>query len=277
MRAVMEATDFCISGVVMGKLKDAVFEIQELNQMAEMNTKVHQLHPLVKVILTIIYIICVVSCDKYDLWGLLPFLIYPFLLFYLTGISVKSCVRKLRVVLPLVIFIGLLNPFLDKVPLYNIGGIVITGGVISMITLILKGIYTLMAGFVLIATTGMERICYALKLLHIPGIIVTQILLTYRYITVLLREADAVYEAYSLRAPGEKGVRFKIWGSLLGQLLFRSIARAENLYDSMLLRGFHGEFYYAGTQKGSAMDYVYLAIWICIFVTLKLLNIGKFI
>ena len=146
-----------------------------------------------------------------------------------------------------------------------------------MITLIIKGTYALMASFLLIATTGIERICYALKLLHIPGIVVTQILLTYRYITVLLQEAGAVYEAYSLRAPGEKGIKYKIWGSLLGQLLFRSIDRAGNLYDSMLLRGFHSEFYYARPLKSSARDYAYLIIWLAILIALRLLNIGEYI
>ncbi|MFU0826190.1 MAG: Cobalt ECF transporter T component CbiQ [Lachnoclostridium sp.] len=261
----------------MGKLKNAMYEIQDLDEMAGLNTAIHQVHPLVKLILTVIYIGCVVSYGKYNLWGLLPFVIYPLILFYLTGISVRSCFRKLKAVLPLVFLIGIFNPLLDRQPLYKIGGIIITGGFLSMITLILKGIYALMAAFLLIATTGIERICYAMRLLHVPGILVTQILLTYRYITVLLREADGVYEAYSLRAPGEKGVRFKVWGSLLGQLLFRSIDRALNLYDSMLLRGFHGEFYYARSQKMSGKDYGFLAIWTGMFVALKLLNIGNLI
>lgn len=264
-------------GVFMGKLTNAIYEIQELDEMAGKDTAVHQVHPLVKVILTVVYIACVVSFNKYNLPGLLPFIIYPLLLFNLAELSVKSCFRKLRAVLPLVCFVGLFNPFFDHLPLYKIGGLVITGGFVSMVTLVIKGIYALMASFLLIATTGIERICYALKLLHIPGIVVTQILLTYRYITVLLQEAGAVYEAYSLRAPGEKGIKYKIWGSLLGQLLFRSIDRAGNLYDSMLLRGFHGEFYYARPQKSSAKDYTYLVIWLVIFTALRLLNIEVYI
>lgn len=260
----------------MGKLTNAMYEIQELDEMAGKDTAIHQVHPLVKFILTVIYIACVVSFDKYNLPGLLPFLIYPLLLFNLSEIPIKSCFKKLRAVLPLVCFVGLINPFFDHLHLYKIGGLVITGGFISMVTLIIKGTYALMASFLLIATTGIERICYALKLLKIPGIIVTQILLTYRYITVLLKEAGAVYEAYSLRAPGEKGIKYKVWGSLLGQLLFRSIDRAGNLYDSMLLRGFHSEFYYARSQKSSTKDYAYLVIWLVIFIALRSLNIEAY-
>lgn len=261
----------------MGKLTNALYQIHEMDEMAEKDTRINQVHPLVKVIITVVYIGFVVSIDKYNLIGLLPFIIYPWILFNLADISVKSCFKKLRMVLPLVVFIGLFNPVFDHVPLYKIGKLVVTGGFISMVTLIIKGIYALFASFLLIATTGIERICYALKLLRIPSIIVTQILLTYRYISLLLQEANAVFQAYSLRAPKEKGVRYKIWGTLLGQLLLRSIDRAGNLYDSMLLRGFKGEFYYARTQKGEAMDYVYLFLWISILVSLRLVNIAGYI
>jgi cobalt/nickel transport system permease protein len=260
----------------MGKLTNAMYEIHEIDEMAEKNTSINQVHPLVKLLVTVGYITCVVSFDKYNLFGLLPLIIYPLILFNLAEISIKSCFKKLRVVLPLVCFVGLFNPIFDHTPLFKIGSMVITGGVISMVTLMLKGTFTLMASFLLIAATGIERICYALKLLHIPSIIVTQILLTYRYITLLLREANAVFQAYSLRAPREKGVKYKIWGSLIGQLLFRSIDRAGNLYDSMLLRGFKGEFYYARTQKSSGIDYMYLFLWLMIILALRLVGMNGY-
>ena len=49
-------------------------------------------------------------------------------------------------------------------------------------------------------------------------------------------------QAYSLRAPNQKGIHISAWGSFLGQLLLRSMDRAQELYYSMLLRGFRGEF-----------------------------------
>ncbi|MDY4970728.1 MAG: energy-coupling factor transporter transmembrane component T, partial [Lachnospiraceae bacterium] len=68
-----------------------------------------------------------------------------------------------------------------------------------MFTLILKGIFTVLAAYLLIATTTIEKICYALHLLHVPGILITQFLLTYRYVTVLLKEVNRITQAYSLR------------------------------------------------------------------------------
>ncbi len=256
----------------MGKITKAIYEIHEMDDMAEKKTKINQVHPLVKIIITIVYITCVVSFHKYNIFVLLPMLLYPIMIFNLGDISIKGCFRKLRVILPMVCFVGLFNPFFDNAPILKIGAIVITGGVISMVTLMIKGTYALMASYLFIATTGIEGLCYALKLLHVPSIIVTQILLTYRYITVLMGEANAVIEAYSLRAPNEKGVKYKIWGSLIGQLLFRSIDRAGNLYDSMLLRGFNGDFYYTAHKKCKKIDYIYLSLWIIIILALRIVN-----
>lgn len=261
----------------MGKIENAIGEIYEIDEMAEKKTKIHQLHPLVKLVITIIYITSVVSFNKYNLLGLLPMLLYPLIVFYLADIKIKQCFKKLRVVLPIVCFVGLFNPFFDHTPVITIGDIVITGGMVSMFTLMIKGTYALMASFLLIASTGIERICYALRLLHIPSIIVTQILLAYRYITLLMNEANAIFEAYSLRAPKEKGVKYKIWGSFIGQLLFRSIDRAGNLYESMLLRGFNGEYHFACNQKCTGMDYIYLFLWVIIILTLRMYNfVGSF-
>ena len=102
-----------------------------------------------------------------------------------------------------------------------------------------------MASFLLIATTPMDALCAALRKLHVPSLLVTLLLLTYRYVSVMLHEVSVMSEAYHLRAPGQKGIHISAWGSFLGQLLLRSMDRAETLYESMQLRGFHGEFYYA--------------------------------
>ena len=91
-----------------------------------------------------------------------------------------------------------------------IGTVPLTAGMLSMVTLMIKGIYSVLAAYLLIATTSIEKICYALRLLHIPAILVTQVLLTYRYVTVLLEEANRMTQAYSLRAPNQKGVQFII-------------------------------------------------------------------
>lgn len=261
----------------MSNLNQAIYEIQSLDALAKENRWVNRLHPLVKLWVTILYIGITVSFPRYNLSGLLVMAVYPVILFVVGEISFKDSLRRLRLVLPLVCVVGLLNPLFDKDIVARFGNLAVSGGVISMITLMLKGILTVLAGYLLIASTTIEKLCYALRMMHVPKLFVTQILLIYRYLSVLMEEAERMTQAYVLRAPGQKGVHFKVWGSLAGQLLLRSMDRAENLYESMCLRGYQGEFYYGSRIRWRAVDTGYLLAWAAVLLGLRFLPVLEII
>jgi len=252
----------------MSKINSAIREIQSIDNMASSNQWLNNVHPLVKLFLTIIYIGIVVSFDKYDITGLAAMFVYPFIVFNIGDISFKDALHRLRVVLPVVCIVGIFNPFFDTQIVMTIGGLGIRAGVISMVTLMLKGIFTVLASYLLIATTTIEKICYSMTLLHLPKIFVTEIMLIYRYITLLLSEAHKMTQAYALRAPGQKGVAYKVWGSMIGQLLLRSVDRADNVYEAMNLRGYQGD-YYCEKMGFKISDGVYLVIWLGIFIVFR--------
>ena len=259
----------------MEKIDSAALELREMDELADLDSPIHSLHPLSKLIVTIAYIFITVSFDKYQLNGLIVMCLYPLFMFAASGISIKSCFYKLRIVLPLVCAVGLFNPFFDKLPMLRVGGIIVTGGVISMITLMLKGVFCLMASFIFVATTRIEAICCALRKLHVPSMLVTLLLLTFRYIAVMIDEVSVMTTAYKLRAPGQKGIHYKAWGSFLGQLLLRSMDRAEELYASMLLRGFKGEFYYADVKQAKTRDFLFVVVVLALLVVLRYVNVSE--
>lgn len=248
----------------MNKAESAALELREMDDLAAMDSPMHRLSPLSKLLMTLCYIFTVVSFQKYDFSGLAVMVLFPVLGYQLSFIPVSMCFRKLRVVMPLICAVGLANPFFDKEVLLQLGGLSISGGVVSMVTLMMKGVFSLMASFLLIAATGIDGVCLALRQLHIPKLIVSLVLLTYRYISVLLDEVAVMTQSYHLRAPGQKGIQFSAWGSFLGQLLLRSMDRAQGLYDSMLLRGFTGEFTYAEAPKTG----IFPALIVCILILL---------
>lgn len=244
----------------MKQFSQAVHEIQTMDSMAGRDQWVNRLHPLVKLFITVFYIATVVSFPRYEPVGMLGMCIYPILLFSAAELSFREALYRLRIVLPVVCAVGIWNPLFDRTAYIQAGNFTVTGGMVSMLTLIAKGIFTVLAAYLLIATTSIEKICYALRLLHVPKLLVTQILLSYRYITVLLAEAERMSQAYALRAPGQKGIHYKAWGSFLGGLLLRSMDRAQELYESMCVRGYRGEFYYGNRQRVRAADIAYLLI-----------------
>lgn len=257
----------------MDKLPQAQSELREMDASAAADSPVHRLHPICKLAVTLLYIVTVVSFPKYDLSGLVVMVLYPATAYQMAGIPVRLCFQKLRYVLPLVCAVGLINPFLDHTPLMSLGSFTITGGVVSMLTLLCKGCFSLMASFLLIATTSIDSICAALRKLHVPELLVTLLLLTYRYIGVMLEEVSVMSQAYGLRAPGQKGIHISAWGSFLGQLLLRSMDRAQELYSSMLLRGFRGEFFYAQSAPFGFKDAVFLLVWGAAFLCARRWNL----
>ena len=257
----------------MDKLSQAQSELREMDALAALDSPVHRLHPMCKLLVTVLYIATVVSFPKYDFSGLVVMVLYPVLLFQAAGIPVHLCFYKLRIVLPLVCAVGLVNPFLDHVPLMRLGTLTITGGMVSMVTLMLKGCFSLMASFLLIATTSIDSLCAALRKLHVPELLVTLLLLTYRYIGVMLEQVAVMTEAYKLRAPGQKGIHISAWGSFLGQLLLRSMDRAEELYNSMLLRGFRGEFFYANVPACKVSGIVFTIVCAAAFACARYVDI----
>lgn len=259
----------------MDKLSQAQRELREMDALAAQDSHVHRLHPLCKLLVTVCYIATVVSFSKYDFTGLVVMVLYPVLMFQAAGIPVGTCFYKLRFVLPLVCAVGLANPFLDRTPFLRMGLVTVTGGMISMVTLMLKGLFSLMASFLLIATTPMDSLCAALRKLHVPQVLTTLLLLTYRYIGVMLEEVTVMTEAYRLRAPGQKGIHISAWGSFLGQLLLRSMDRAQELYDSMLLRGFRGEFFYAHVPPFGGRGIGFCAVCAAAFLAARLVPIAS--
>ena len=252
----------------MSVIDENLRELSRLQNLQQRSHWVNRLHPVGKLLICVLYIFIVASIGKYDLMHLILMAVYLVFCYAIGELSVKEGLYRMRLILPLVAFAGIFNPFLDKEILLNIGNLGISGGVISMTTLVIKGFYTVLAVYALIATTSIDDICYALRVIHVPRIIVVVIMLIYRYFEVMAKEADRIVTAYTLRAPSQKGINYKAWGTLVGQWLLRSMDRAEVVYESMLLRGFTGDFT-VRKKVFKVADIIYTIAWTLIFLILR--------
>lgn len=258
----------------MSKIQEAISQIEQLNSLNQRDQWVNAINPLVKLSLTIIYIVTVVSFDRYMINGLLVMVIFPLFMFIIGDLSIKDCIYRLRHILPVVCIVGIFNPLFDReIVYYTQSGLGISGGWLSMVSLLIKGVLTVLSAYLLVATTSIEDICYALSRIHMPKIIVSIILLIYRYLFLMFREAEKVTIAYKLRAPGQKGIHISAWGSLVGQMLLRSMDRATYVYESMELRGFTGTFPGSKKLRIKISDICFLLIWIGIFYLIRHTNL----
>ncbi len=257
----------------MSNFTKSIYQLKCIDDIGRQENIIKQINPLSKLIVTVLYIFTVVSMDKYDISALLPFLFYQVLLLYLTEIPIKLIAKLSVVGLPLVLGMGLFNLFLDRKVFIYIGFIPITYGVISFTSLLIKGCLTVTAGGLLICTMSIEDLAKALRKLHVPKLITSQLVFMYRYIFILIESVEQVNNAYMLRAPNQKGINFKVWGSLLGQLLLRSFDKAERIYNAMILRGFNGEYVSYVNEKLKITDFIYILSWIVFLLTVKYINL----
>jgi cobalt ABC transporter, permease protein CbiQ len=253
----------------MMKISEAISDLHKMDMEAGKHGWLQGIHPLPKLLTTVFFILTTVSYGKYDLAGLLKMGIYLIIGFVTGDISVKLLIKRMRAVLALVCLVGIANPFIDRKVLFQIGEFAVTGGMVSAVTLMLKGVFAVAASYLLMVTTAVEDLGYALRRLHIPKVFVTVLMLVYRYIIVLLKEIERMTDAYSLRAPGQTGLHYKVWGTMVGQLLLRSMDRAQIVYDSMMLRGYQGEFYLRCKKRAGAGDYLYAAVWVTVMLVLR--------
>ena len=253
----------------MNQIENKLHKIDRLYELQRREIWINALHPLVKLLVSFIYIIITVSIGRYGLDRMILMAVYIFIGFSLADISFGQAFKRVWPILPLVVCVGIFNPIFDRTPMLAVGGMVITAGWISMITLMLKGIYAVLAAYLLIATTSVEEICYALRVLHLPKVFVTVLLLISRYITTMGEEVSRMTTAYHLRAPSQKGIHYKAWGSFVGQWMLRSFDKAERIYEAMQLRGFTGEFSSQQIYHGTKTGLLYLLVWTGIFLVLR--------
>jgi cobalt/nickel transport system permease protein len=194
------------------------------------------------------------------------------LIFAFAELPVAPILKRILLVAPFIIGIGILNPLFDNYAVV-FSGTTISRGWVTFLSIFIKGGLTVAASILLIATTGMDRLAAALRMLRIPKIFVLQLLLTYRYISVLIEEVSRMQRAYSLRAPGQKGIHRSVWGSFAGQLIIRTFERAQRVYESMSLRGFTGEYNTGDAAKANFKDFAWLAGWSMFFVIARIYNI----
>lgn len=259
----------------MNKLTKSLNNLRLLDDLAGRKTSIHSLHPLAKLLVTIVYLITVVSFGKYDIAGILPLVFFPVILVAVAELPGIQIFKRMLLALPFVIGIGIFNPLLDQKTFAMILGVPISYGWISFLAILIKCGLTVAAVIILIATTGMTGLAYALRILKVPRLFVLQLVLTFRYISVLIEEASNILLAYSLRAPLQKGVKYGEWGSLAGNLLLRSFDRAQRIHEAMDCRGFTGEYHTSAARGFNTGDYMYLSICVLFFLTARFINLPE--
>jgi len=253
------------------------FDVGRLDRLARQDTPIHRLDPRVKLLTTLLFLVCVVSFDKYEVSALLPFFLYPVSLTSAGRVPLGYLGRRLLAVAPFAILVGILNPFLDRATLLHLGDLEVSGGWVSFLSIQVRFCLTVGTALVLIAVTSFQGLCAALQRLGVPQVLTVQLLFLYRYLFVLGEEAVRLVRARALRSFGARGLGLRVYGSLVGHLLLRTLDRAQRIHLAMCCRGFSGEIHSLQKLRIGRREVAFALGWTAAFAVFRLVNVPRWL
>lgn len=240
----------------MNRLQQVLNELQvlETGATAKAGTQLRRIDPRAKLLVTLLFVVVLSTCPPRPATVL--FALYPLLTALWGGVGIVRLARRSIAVLPFVAFIGLFNLFQPR------GWVIWTG-------LLWRALLSMQALLLLIATTGYRPMCQALRRLGVPSFFVVQMLLIYRYLRVIVEEALSMQRARRARNISERS-SWSLWGTMVGQMLLRTLTRAERIHRAMTARGFRGELAAPHpTLAWHLADSLYIIGWSAVFMLIR--------
>lgn len=254
----------------MNRFDNMLGEMCSIDREASKEGWLNEMHPLVKLLVTIWYICFVISFKNNMLTGILSMSVYLIICFFMADISLYKCLKRMRTVLFAFFIIGGANILFSE----NF-----STGVTGAAGFWCKGVMSVFAVYILIVTTSIDDICEALRIVHVPGLLVTVIMLIYRYINILIKETKRLSESYFVLSPGQKGIHIKAWGQFAGNFMLRSIDRAKRVYDSMNMAGYEWRILSGNRKKYKlgAGSLIWLFAWTGIVAVFRMVPVFELV
>lgn len=237
----------------------------EAEQLARSDGLLQRLDPRLKMVGTLSLIIAVVQSRK--LWVILALFALGVGLAWRSQVSLRTLAT--RVWISVLSFTGVMAlPALFLVagdPLYRLplfGWTITVQGVGSAMYLIARTETTATLALLLILSTPWTHVLKALRVLRVPLVLVVVLAMTYRYLFVLLRTAQDMFEARQSRMVGRlKGAELRrLIASGTGVLLDKTLHLAHEVYLAMQSRGFRGDVYTLDEFHMQAGDWAGLCV-----------------
>jgi cobalt/nickel transport system permease protein len=251
------------------KLEAVVAELALLEQAMQGEPSRRRPDARARLAVTLLYLVVMLSLPPIRLLPLLALAAYPVLLSHLSGVGYAYVLRRSLPALPFVIMVGVFNPIIDRTAAISLFGVDISRGWLSFISIMLRGLLAVQAVLLLLIGSGFGGVCSALRGVGLPPMMIGQLQMLYRHLTMLLTEALGMSRAVAVRGYGRRAYPPRLWATFIGCLLLRSIDRAERVERAMLARGFSGCLPLGQLQPWRRADTLYVAAFAAAFLLVR--------
>ena len=187
---------------------------------------IHRRHAAAKILVTLVFLISIAT---------------------LTGNSVRACILYL-----VLLVLGGLASRLPMLPLLRVASAVLpfafcfalvsalAGEPARAAMLVVRAWLSGLAAVLLVATTPMPDLIAGLGWLRAPAFVLQVMQFLYRYMIVLMSEADVMRQASLARAGSIRTLQFRHAAAAVAVLFARTWSRALMIHQAMVSRGFEG-------------------------------------
>ena len=178
-----------------------------------------------KLLVACAIVVATVTMPARDWWYFAGVVFFLSALVLVSGIPIPFLIKRVLTLEPFVVGVAILGLFQS-------------GGAATVLHLIVKSTLCLITIIILSNTTPFPELLRVMRRIGTPRLLVSVLALLYRYIFVLIDEAERMHRARLGRTFAHR--RAHVWTSLatvIGQLFVRSTERAERIYAAMLARG----------------------------------------
>lgn len=149
--------------------------------------------------------------------------------------------RRMRVILPLVLFVGVFVPFVREGDPVDLGPFTVSEqGLATFATVSVKAILGTFSAVLLGATTSFPDVLHALERLKAPRLLVLIAAFMYRYLFVIVDEVARMRAALASRGYAPRhALQAQAIGRVATALFLRTYERAERVHLAMLARGWN--------------------------------------
>jgi cobalt/nickel transport system permease protein len=178
---------------------------------------------------------------------------------------------RVRVILPLVVFVAAFVPFVRGGPAVEVGPLSLSeSGLATFALVTVKATIGAFSAVLLGATTSFPDILHGLERLRMPRLLTVIAAFMYRYVFVIVDEARRMRSALAARAYRPRHIgQVAAIGRLVTALFLRSYERGERVYLAMLARGYGGTMPRFAVLAFRRADTVFLAALLLTLIPLR--------
>jgi len=228
------------------------------------DSPMHRLDPRIKIVSATLFSFTVALASDFS--ALFAALGASLILIVFSGLDFRSVLKRLALVNGFILFFWLVLPLtVPGEPVMRIGPFSPTReGVLLSAQITVKSNAILISLIALLATSSISTLGHGLNRLRVPDKLVLLLLLTFRYIFVLMQEYQRLRRAIQIRGfkPGTNLHSYRTYAYLVGMLFVRAAARAERVHQAMLCRGFQGRFLSLRVFSLETSDKIWTAVLI---------------